>query len=595
MGTGFTIDTPLKVARYGISSVMSVEDNLMEKMRERYSHLWNEAFVPIAKSEPDSRARRITAYLNLVQRIVNKQVADLRSSPFEEYSEITRYFELLDDQSDLKKSYLRMLDMPQGSEKELLQMELRNAVIPGSIDINILTKLDREGFRNGVKLPREHSDGLAALRGFALSELSSSVVFSAGLNPYLYTYAENFEDFYADEDRPAKKKIIIKVSDFRSAYIQGKIFAKKGIWVYEFRIESGLNCGGHAFPTAGILLGPILEEFKNKKEEFTSELFEIYRKALAAKKGFECSIKPPTRITVQGGIGTEKEDRFLRRYYALDSTGWGTPFLLVPEVTCVEADTLKKLVEADENSVYLSGISPLGVPFYSLRNTTSDQARLERIKEGKPGSPCFNKYMAFNTEFSEVPICTASSHYQGKKIEELEAKHLSPQEFSKEYEKIVEKSCICHDLGDGALMKYHIPYKGMTPTPAICPGPNLIYFSRIFSLKEMVGHIYGRVNLLNPNRPRPHVFINELKLYVDYLKSLVTKAQTCMTSKDVECFSEFRQNLESGIEYYKKQVNHFVEESKQSREKFLADLEALRLQIEFILDIPAPVPAAKPV
>ncbi len=34
MGTGFLVDTPLKVARYGISSVISlVDDSLIERMR----------------------------------------------------------------------------------------------------------------------------------------------------------------------------------------------------------------------------------------------------------------------------------------------------------------------------------------------------------------------------------------------------------------------------------------------------------------------------------------------------------------------------------------------------------------------------------
>ncbi len=38
MGIGFTIDTPVKVAQYGISSVISlVDDLLMEKMREFHS------------------------------------------------------------------------------------------------------------------------------------------------------------------------------------------------------------------------------------------------------------------------------------------------------------------------------------------------------------------------------------------------------------------------------------------------------------------------------------------------------------------------------------------------------------------------------
>ena len=49
--------------------------------------------------------------------------------------------------------------------------------------------------------------------------------------------------------------------------IQGNYLAKKGLWVSEYRIESGLNCGGHAFATDGFLLGHILEEFKNKTNE----------------------------------------------------------------------------------------------------------------------------------------------------------------------------------------------------------------------------------------------------------------------------------------------------------------------------------------
>ena len=580
MGTGFTIDTPLKVARYGISSVMSVDDNLMEKMREYYSRLYDETFLPITKSEPDSRARRITAYLNFVHRIVKKQVEELKSSPFEEGAEITRYFELLDEHSPLRQEYNHMLSTRDYGEKTRLQDSLRENVAAGSIDINILTKLDREGFKNGKKLPREYSDALSALRGFANSDLIASVVFSAGLNPYLYSYVENFEDFYADEQGVAKKKIIIKVSDFRSAFIQGKIFAKKGIWVSEFRIESGLNCGGHAFPTAGYLLGPILEEFKNRKEEFTKELFDLYRVALVAKKGIDCSLKPPTRLTVQGGIGTSQENRFLLRYYQLDGTGWGTPFLLVPEVTSVDPDTLEKLTNADENTLYLSSTSPLGVPIYSLKNSASERVRLKRIRSGRPGSPCLNQFMAFNTEFSEVPICTASSQYQARKIEELDKKNLPTEEYSREYDRIVEKACVCHDLGDGALLKYGLSYKGFKPVPAVCPGPNLIYFSRIFSLKEMVDHIYGKMNILNQNRPRPHVFINELRLYINYLKGLVLKASTKMTAKEAECFAEFRQNLKCGIEYYKNLVDHFLEESEQSRERFLLELTALMMELE---------------
>ncbi|WP_332912290.1 hypothetical protein [Algoriphagus boritolerans] len=48
------------------------------------------------------------------------------------------------------------------------------------------------------------------------------------------------------------------------------------------------------------------------------------------------------KITYQGGIGTGAEDSFLRNYYQLDGTGWGSPFLLVPEATSVDEDHQKK-------------------------------------------------------------------------------------------------------------------------------------------------------------------------------------------------------------------------------------------------------------
>ena len=75
MGTGFTVDTPLKVARYGISSVISIgDDKLIEKIRRYYCGLYHEKFVPIPESDPDHRARRITEYLDFIDRIVKKQI-----------------------------------------------------------------------------------------------------------------------------------------------------------------------------------------------------------------------------------------------------------------------------------------------------------------------------------------------------------------------------------------------------------------------------------------------------------------------------------------------------------------------------------------
>ena len=67
----------------------------------------------------------------------------------------------------------------------------------------------------------------------------------------MFGYMTSFPDFYRDETGEIKKRIVVKVSDFRSARIQGQYLARKGLERAEFRIESGLNCGGHAFPSAG--------------------------------------------------------------------------------------------------------------------------------------------------------------------------------------------------------------------------------------------------------------------------------------------------------------------------------------------------------
>jgi hypothetical protein len=267
MGIAFTIDSPVKVARFGIASVVSiVEDRLIEMMRSHYYSSINQTCYPITAKVEDYRAKRITDYLNLLNKIVQAQIEKVRNAAFEAGSEIVKYFEMLPEGNKLKQLYQQMLSIKEKAEKENIQAYLRTQIIPGSIDVNIMTKVDRNNFSQQGGLLEDSSDAVAALRGYAKSDLSnSSVIFSAGMNPRLYNYLEKCNQFDADENGVFKKKIIVKVSDYRSALIQSKYLAKKGIWVSEFRVESGLNCGGHAFATDGYLLGPIMEEFKTKK------------------------------------------------------------------------------------------------------------------------------------------------------------------------------------------------------------------------------------------------------------------------------------------------------------------------------------------
>lgn len=585
MGTGFSIDTPIKVARYGISSVISiVDDVLIEQVRKFYCERTGENYVPITEDDEDNRAKRITEYLNLVDRIVKKQFAELKASAFEIGSEITKYFELLPDSSLLKKLYQTMLRTKDLETKYELQEHLRNSITPGKINVNIMTKVDKTNYgRDGRELPSEFSDALAALRGYAHSTLNSAIVFSAGINRRLYSYAENFKDFYADAAGFIKKRIVLKVSDYRSAIIQGKFFAKKGLWVSEYRVESGLNCGGHVFPAAGELMGPILEEFKIRRQEFISALHEIYNQALRLKNRITFLKPHAVRVTAQGGIGTVREDRFIREFYKVDSTGWGSPFLLVPEATNVDEETLQKLSKAGEDDIYTSDVSPLGVPFNNLRGSGSDMEQVRRALKGRPGSSCPKGYLVSNTEFTKKAICTASRQYQKLKLEQLERLNLPPEDYKKAHGEVVIKSCICNDLGEGFVIRHSIAKEGRRLFPAVCPGPNIAYFSKIVTLKEMVDHIYGRINLLNPGH-RPHMFIKELKINIDFLKKELEKFLPKPTTKQVAYLIEFKTNLFKGIEYYRTLLPQMLEETREFRQRILQDLEQYKIELEKLID-----------
>jgi hypothetical protein len=237
LGIGYSIDTPVKVAHLGISSVISLlDDILMEKLREFYSRKFDLPFHAISEKIDDFRAKRITAYLNLVDQLAKTKFEELKTSYEQKTSEFNKYIDLLHESSTVRQKFDQLKhDWENLDVKQWIQENLSM----GSIDVNIMTKVDKENYRNHEKLPIEYNDGHAALRGFVNSNLTSSVVLSAGMSPRLYNYLESFDAFYPDQDFKLKKKITLKVSDHRSALIQGKYLAKKGLWVSEYRIESG--------------------------------------------------------------------------------------------------------------------------------------------------------------------------------------------------------------------------------------------------------------------------------------------------------------------------------------------------------------------
>jgi len=558
MGLASTIDGPIRVAQYGISSVVSIiDDELMEKMSAFYSTKFNLPYQEINQKVEDYRAKRVTAYLNMMDKIVKDKFESFKTELAQcctdvagNVSTLDNFIAMLPNKSEIKKG-LQTLMEDGVAFKDNIKNHLENNLTPGAIDVNIMTKVDKDNFNKDEQLPVAYNDAHASLRGFANSTLESSVVLSAGMNPRLYSYFENFADFFPDANNKLRKKIILKVSDFRSAMIQGNFLAKKGLWVSEYRIESGLNCGGHAFATDGYLLGPIMEEFKNKKDQLVQSAYDLMAKALAQKEMPVPEQPLELKITVQGGVGTSEEHDFLLNHYQADSVGWGTPFLLVPEATSVDKHTRDLLIKAKEEDLYLSHVSPLGVPFNTLRGTTNELLKNKRINENKAGSSCPKKFLALSKEDGPKGICTASKKYQDMKLEALDADkaNMSSERFEKEKFKITEKACLCVGLANASYLENDIEIKGQKQGVVICPGPNMAYFDKEVSLLEMVKHIYGNGTVLSTIN-RPNMFVKELKMYIDYLRKEIADMGDEISAAQLKKWNLFKKNLMEGIEYY---------------------------------------------
>jgi hypothetical protein len=521
MGTCYTADTPARVAPFGISSVVSlVDDLLLERFRKIYAEEYKLQYEPIPQREMDGRAKRITAYLNTLAEVVKIRFEAIKKQPFFFKNDKAKYFEMLPTGHPLRVLYLKLMGMKDSPENEREEIEttLNHSMVEGSIDVNIMVKLDRLPPNPNGKEPLdvEWTDAKTALKGYAKSSLkNSAIVFSAGINQSLYNYMAQFKEFYRNAAGELGKRIIIKASDFRSALIQGKFLARKGLEVSEYRIESGLNCGGHAFPSQGLLLPTILKEINSQRgllHQFRETVVNFYK-----SKGWNTDAAkeaPPPKVTVQGGIGNHAEDLRMREYYGMDGTGWGSPFLLVPEVSPVDEETREQLVKATPQDLYMSDASPLDIFFNNLRGSGSEKWHQEQVEKGTPGSQCRKGFLQNNTEFSETPVCKASRFYQERKLKQIEESDASEEQKKAMRKNVYAKQCICDHLGNSGLI-FLGAEKAENAPQSICPGPNVAWFDRCYELQEMIDHIYGRRADLIPLE-RPHMFAKEVEMYGDW-------------------------------------------------------------------------------
>lgn len=581
-GIGFSIDTPIKVAKYGISSALSlVNDNLVEKIREYYCKLRGEIYIPsslfLEENNKNLRSIRITQYLDLLNKIVTEQVEELRNSLASLTPEVRKYFSMLPDYSEVKKKFLAFLqETSQHVKKDLLDF-LKASIIAGELSVNIMTKIDRAP--NPVQNAQNEnylSDALSALEGFAHSKGKNSIIFSAGVNRRLYSYLENFDCFFPDRTFTLQKTIILKVSDYRSALTQSKLLASKGIWVSEFRIESPLNCSGHAFPCNGKTIGIILEEFKQKRETLSDTLFSIYQRALWEKKGISISVPFSIKFTYQGGVGTEQEHQFILNYYGFDSVGWGAAFLFVPEVINISPGTLSKLIAAEEKDFYLSSASPLGVPYNTLKNNIDESTGYQRYLSGNYGHKCVLGYLANDTEFTPVPICRATREYMDHKIESIKQKNLPQKKFQEEVAKIVTTYCICADLSKSPASAYYVQKEDDgKEVYSVCAGKTAAYFHHSYTLEEMTDLIYGRSEETFPERPS--LFLTELRLNIEYLENREEEEKKQITAE----------NILSGIDYYLDHLENFrtALPLNLTENEFQKELEMMKQKITKLLSV----------
>ncbi len=146
------------------------------------------------------------------------------------------------------------------------------------------------------------------------------------------------------------------------------------------------------------------------------------------------------------------------------------------------------------------------------------------------------------------------------------------EKYQNRFNKIVEKTCLCLGLAAPGLLVNDVDIRKGDEGALVCPGPNLAYFSKIMSLKEMVDHIYGRANVIS-RTDRPHMFVKELFLYIDFLKTKIEEAKESMTIKQEKYLLTFIKNLKEGISYYNSLFDSLKDKFQESRSDITHELE----------------------
>jgi hypothetical protein len=100
----------------------------------------------------------------------------------------------------------------------------------------------------------------------------------------------------------------------------------------------------------------------------------------------------------------------------------------------------------------------------------------------------------------------------------------------------------------------------------------------------MTDHIYGRTDIIATTN-RPHVFVNELFIYIKYLREqLIKEPVTPEDSKRNKYYNSFYEELKNGIKYYRDMVNSSDPGLEDIGEKFERGLTEAESQLEQLFE-----------
>jgi hypothetical protein len=113
MGTGHSIDTPLRVARWGISSVISlVDDILVEQVHRLHAERRGIPFKGGGSPRSQGPRRKDPPVHGFPAPAGAGQMAELRAQSFADDSDKTRWFAMLPESSPLKAEWIRLKSLP---------------------------------------------------------------------------------------------------------------------------------------------------------------------------------------------------------------------------------------------------------------------------------------------------------------------------------------------------------------------------------------------------------------------------------------------------------------------------------------------------